>query len=268
VTSYHYLKPRSDQTRITTLEQIHIKATEDQDRDRPYLQPATVAQVSTLLPSLAAAYQAWQSQASAQMNGGRQATAAIKVVSRKIRVIWRVVKERTQSGELPTAVRLYYGLPANGRNPAVCNMNEWLTLADIMVQGEAQAVAVGYPPLLEPSIASLQTALATARTAVSQREAAKSAHQTAAKSLRNLRAMADELIADVMSDLRYALRKETAAHRRDIMRSYGARFSHTVEQASTIEEEPAMATAAPAAMTLPQLAAIPAVHGNGTAVHD
>jgi hypothetical protein len=96
-------------------------------------------------------------------------------------------------------------------------------------------------------------------------------------SLISLRLEADSLIADVMSDLRYVLRKETAAHRRDIMRSYGARFSQKTEEAPVkaatdasgempVAEEGAAEAAAPAAMGLFEPYVATAVNGNGTAV--
>jgi hypothetical protein len=267
-----YIKPRSDQSRITVLEQIHVKALQDQAEGSAYLSPDKVAQVGNFVPQLAPAYQSYQSYESARMNAIGAAAAALADVNKICRAIWRVVKARTQRGGLPYAVRLYYGLPANGRYPKVRRQHEWLTVADIIVQGEAQAVAAGYPALLEPTIESLQTALSAARTAVNQREAAKSAFETPADALIALRLEADSLIADVMGELRYALRQETAAHRRDIMRSYGARFAQksedTPEETAVMEEEEAAmeTTTAPAAMSMPQSYAAPVLNGNGTAV--
>ena len=267
-----YQKPRGDQGRMTILERMRTKALQDEGEGITHLQPNRVAQITALLPQLTTAVSTFYAHDSARMKAVAAANTALEMLSQKSRAIWRAVKERTRSGGLPLAVRLYYGLPANGKQPAARGMNEWLTLAENIVQGEAQAVAAGYPALLEPTVADLQIALTAARTAVSQREAAKSAYETAANTLSDLRLTADELIADVMSDLRYVLRKETAAHRRDIMRSYGARFSEKAEDTSNEESAAAGGTgpeelAAPAAMSLLEPYGVPAVNGNGTAVH-
>lgn len=268
-----YIKPRNDRTRLMVIEQLHIKGSQDASEGITYIRPETLGQIGAFLPQFTTVYSNFQSHDAARMNAVAEATEALKAVARQIRSIWSAVKQRTKVGGLPVAVRLYYGLPANGKNPTVRNQHEWLVRGDQIVQGEAQAVAVGYPALLEPTVAELQLRLLTARTAVSQREAAKSAFESSATVLNNLRQEADALIATSMHQLRASLRTESAAARRDVMRTYGALFSQKTAETS---HDAAMATSAvaaemeeavPAAMSLLQSYAVPAVNGNGTAVH-
>jgi hypothetical protein len=269
----HYLKPRNDQARLTALEWINQRGRQDQLEGIEYLHPNTLGQIEAFIPQFAAALDTCQSQDSARMNAVTEARTAIEAVANHIRAIWSVVKRRTRLDGLPVAVQLYYGLPANGRNPSIGSQNEWLTQADRIIQGEAEAVAAGYPALLEPNVAELQTLLDAARTAVSQREAAKAAYDAAVVTRAALRAQANELIKQAMAELRLALRQETAPHRREIMRGYGAHFSQETTETPALSEaevaaadEPAAATtpvSEPAAMGMPQLT--PA--SNGTAVH-
>jgi len=52
------------------------------------------------------------------------------------------------------------------------------------------------------------------------------AYDTAQKAVEALRAQADELIAEVMAELRFNLRKRDTPNRRRIIRTYGATYSY------------------------------------------
>ena len=84
--------------------------------------------------------------------------------------------------------------------------------------------AAGYTPVQMPAAADLQTALTETQNQLTAVAAADRAYDDAQSALADLRPQADELIRDVMDELRFVLRKRDAASQRRIMRTYGAQF--------------------------------------------
>jgi hypothetical protein len=265
---YKYKKPLNDLSRLSALVRIAQKGASDAHENITLLRPETLAQMTALAAQFAAAMDSANEAKSAQGAGVAAAATTIESVSCYIRDIWSAVKRRTVREKLPTAVQIYYGLPLNGKTPKLANQAAWLNQAERLIQGEAAAVAAGYLPLADPTIAQLQNKLNAARTAVNQREIAKANYDNRSAALSRLRQQADRLIATAMHQLRVSLREETAAHRREVMRRYGARFSQIVEGIPVVEEEMAVQTlSAAAAMSESQLYAVPTVSGNGAAIH-
>lgn len=283
---YFYQQPISNHNRRTALERIAQKGAQDAGNGLTYLRPETLAQVAALATQFATALSSSDQARSAQAVATAAANTAVKVVIQHVRDIWMAVKRRTVRDGLPAAVNLYYGLSITGKFPQITNSQDsWLTQAERIIEGEAAAVAAGYPALAGPTVTQLQTKLTAAQTAVNQREIAEANYDSSKATLDSLRQQADSLIATAMHQLRVALREETASRRRDIMRDYGARFRAKTGQSSAAVsgdapegvaddvpvESPAMEeemeeAAAPAAMSLLQPYAVPAVNGNGTAV--
>ncbi len=94
------------------------------------------------------------------------------------------------------------------------------------MQGDAEAVAAGYPPMANPSAAELQAVLETARSEVGDVAVADRAYDQAQAAVAALRAEADDWVAEVMGQLRLHLRRQEPPSQRRIMRTYGARFRY------------------------------------------
>ena len=239
-------------------------------------QAETLAQVTALIPTYTTAINAAINAKAVQAAAVAAANTAITAVIKHIRDIWVAVKRRTVREELAVAGQVYYGLTLDGKQPQITAQATWLSQAAQIIQGEAAAVAAGYPALAAPTIAQLQTRLTAAQTAASQRATAKTSYDNSLAALSTLGQQVDDLIATAMHELRLALRTETASSRREIMRSYGARFSEKTEDESgevpidepvaEENEEEIETLFVPTAMSMHQPYAVPAVNGNGTAV--
>lgn len=257
----NYIRPKSDQARLAALETLKQKGVQDGQNGITYLHADTLAQIGPFTTDFAAAYTAVKTLDSTRMAAVLAANTAITSLTQLVRHVWSTVKWRKKLENQPASIYLFYGLPGSGRNPDIRSQAEWLVKADQIIQGEAEAIAAGYAPLAGPTIAELQVRATAARTAVSQRDAAKTAHDQAQRSLAALRQQADDLIAQAMGELRLALRQETPAHRREVMRGYGARFMP--QGGETAVAEPAE----PLTMeTMTLLTAEPLAATNGTAV--
>jgi hypothetical protein len=261
---YRYLKPTNNHNRLTVLERIAQQGAQDVGDDIIYLRPETLTQTTALVPQFAAAIDSASAARSAQAANIASAKKATEAVSQYIRDMWVAVKRRKVREGQPAAVLVYYGLTLNGKSPQISSQDGWLTQAERLIQGEAAAVAAGYPALTAPTAAQLQIKLTAAQTAVSQRQAAKAAYENSAATLNKLCQQADMLIATAMHELRVSLRQETSAHRRETMRSYGARFSQKTEDGPVAEVEIGEVVS-PVVVNMTQPYAVPAT--NGTAVH-
>ena len=69
-------------------------------------------------------------------------------------------------------------------------------------------------------------ALASARKEAADVIPADAAHDRAQEAIDALRAQTDEIIADVIEELRFHLRKEEPASQRRVMRTYGTKFAY------------------------------------------
>ncbi len=122
----------------------------------------------------------------------------------------------------------------DGRTPKATVREAGLKLAKQLMSGDAKAVDAGHPAMANPSAVEVSEALQKARTEVGEVATADRAYDEAQTAVAGLREEADELIEEVMRDLRYHLHKLEPASRRRIMRSYGAEF---VYLAGEVEEE-------------------------------
>lgn len=76
--------------------------------------------------------------------------------------LWTAVYNRAQRENQPVGVLGYYKLNNDGSRPAITRREEWLEMATSVVNGDAAAVAAGYPAAVNPSAAEVQAVLDTA----------------------------------------------------------------------------------------------------------
>ena len=95
-----------------------------------------------------------------------------------------------------------------------------------MVQGDAAAVAAGFPAMINPSATELKAQIDNARTEAADVAGADRAYDEAQEAAENLREHADDLIDDIAAELRFNLRKKDPASRRRIMRTYGVKYRY------------------------------------------
>ncbi len=101
-----------------------------------------------------------------------------------------------------------------------------MTIAAHVVKGDAVAVAAGYPAMINPSAAELETMLDAAQSESNDVAMADRTYDAAQEAVAALRVRADELIAEVVAELRFNLRKKDAPSMRRVMSTYGAAFGY------------------------------------------
>jgi hypothetical protein len=122
--------------------------------------------------------------------------------------------------------------------PKPATQEEWLTLAAQVVKGDEVAVAAGYPATANPSAAEIEAILAAARSESDDVAVADRAYDEAQEEAAALRPQADDLIVEVVAELRFNLRKKDAPSQRRIMRTYGARYRYLAGEPHDAGDEP------------------------------
>ncbi len=228
-----YRKPISDLARQAFLETSAKTGQEDIDTGKNYISQELVTTIDDFLPNYDLKVENVTKFLSGREKEVREKNEAISNLVIYTHDLWEVLRRRVHRKNEPAEVLTYYRLPLDGKNPTPNSDKEWLTMAENVVAGDAQAVADGFDAMQNPSAAELNTERATTQTEVDEVAPADRAYDEAEEATATLRPQADELIQEVMDSLRYTLRKKDAPSQRRIMRTYGATYSYT--KGETIE---------------------------------
>ncbi|MCA9934065.1 MAG: hypothetical protein H6662_16275 [Ardenticatenaceae bacterium] len=140
--------------------------------------------------------------------------------------MWEVVRRRVARNGEPVGVLRFYYLEPDGTEPQPDSLEGWFDLAEKVIAGDGDAAEAGYDTAVCPTTAELQAVLDAARREAADVVPADEAYDRAQAAIEAMRAQANELIDDVLDELRFHLRKEEAASQRRIMRTYGAKFGY------------------------------------------
>jgi hypothetical protein len=221
-----YESPRSDLERLSFLQRTATTGSQDIAAGNLYVDQATLDEIAAFLIGFEAAVNVISDKLSGRVKETRERAEAVERVGLYTRDLWEVLKRRARRLNQPAAVLTFYQLPLDGTVPHPTAQEEWLAIAAQVVQGDARAVAAGYPPMVNPSAAELQTELQAAVSESADVALADRAYDQAQEAVAALRSLADALIAEVVEQLRFNLRKKDAPGQRRIMRTYGARFRY------------------------------------------
>jgi hypothetical protein len=219
-----YTNPTSHTDRLIFLRRSLATGLVDRADGRDHVSQATLDAVSALIAPYASALGALPLAKSNRSKEVREAARSMGSLKLHVRDLWDGLKRRTRRMGHPAEVLQHYGLPINGRVVNPTTHDAWLQWGQRCVDGDAAAVAGGYPPMSNPTAADVAAALAIAR---SDRDDVAEADRTldlAQAQLMALVPQAESLIVDVMDELRFNTRKLSFPSQRRIQRTYGARF--------------------------------------------
>jgi len=248
-----YDSPRSDVQRVSFLKRTAAVGKTDEivfttspggatsTSGEVYVSAGTLAAIDAFLPSFTLAFETVTGSQSLRSREVAERVAAIDEVQTYTRDLMEGAKRRIYRLKLPAAVLEFYQMQLDGSVPNPTTQDDWLTLSDRIVAGDAQAVAAGYAAMSNPSAAELAAVITAARQEATEADAADRVYDQAQAAVAALRARADELITDVVEEIRFNTRKKDAASQRRILRTYGAQFRYLPGE--TPDEEPVPAEA-------------------------
>ncbi len=228
--------PRSDTRRLRTLKQTIASANRDSLDGDMYVRPDVITAATTTYASFDAAMAAVSEQLAARIKVVNQKDEAFQRLEWHVRDAWECLKRRVRRNGEDSAVFANYGLAQDGIVAGATAQRGWLDFAQVIINGDDEAARAGSERLRSPNQAEIQAAYAAAEllfeTAV---PAADKVYNKAQEAVANLRPQVDDVLADVVRDMRYNLsiaKMEKESERR-VMRGYGFEF---VTRTSTAED--------------------------------
>lgn len=231
-------KKYSDNGRTHVLQTTAKTAQGDVDKGERYVSETTIQAINIFLPNWLPKLQHVSQFLSVREKEIREKNEALGFLDLVIRDVWEVQKRRKKRLKLPAEVLTYYGLPLSGIVPNIGKDKDLLAMAARMVKGDEEAVLAGFDPIANPSVEELQTALDAAEKELSEVAPADRNYDAAEEDVSNLRPEADSLVADVVDELKFNLRKRDGASQRRIIQSYGVEINYSTGTGPVEDDEP------------------------------
>ncbi len=244
--SISYQSPQSDARRSHTLEQIIAVDAQNKAAGHIFVRDEVILAATAALAQFSPAMDALSEKLSMRMQLIEDKDAAIQNMEWHTRDGWEGLKRRVRRLALKKSVLVYYGLPESGELPTGQKQSDLMGYTREVIAGDDEAFAGGFERLREPNQAEIQAAYTAANDLYMAVPAADLAYDLAQKAVADLRPLVDEVLADVVRDMRYnlSIAKMDKESERRIMRGYGFTFvtrnnsaEEAVEESLTMEVE-------------------------------
>ncbi|MCB8946220.1 MAG: hypothetical protein H6658_20945 [Ardenticatenaceae bacterium] len=232
--------PHSDIGRLTFLRTAAQTATKDHLNGLVYITPDTLRELNEFLNIFDLAFLKVSAAVGERSREVEESEAAMAELKEVLDDLWEVLRRRVRRHNEPAGVLRFYGLDVDGQPPSLDDHEDWLELAEQVIVGDGQAVGAGFATAVCPSVAELQAALESARKELADVTPAERELDRAQTAVLSLRQQADNLILDIIEELRFHTRKEDPASQRHLLRTYGANYRYQpgeVRDLDDVEEE-------------------------------
>ena len=228
--------PHSDVGRLTFLRTAAQTAVMDQANGFIYITPDTLQELNDFLNIFDLAFLKVSSAVGERSREVEESEAAMAELKQVLDDLWEVLRRRVRRHNEPVGVFRFYGLDVMGQPPELEEHEEWLELAQQVIDGDKLAVEAGYATAVCPTAAEIQTALDSARKELADVTPAERELDRVQAAVLSLRQQADDLILDIIEELRFHSRKEDPASQRHIMRTYGAKYRYQPGEVRDLED--------------------------------
>jgi hypothetical protein len=203
-----FVEPGNDNARLSFLKRTVITTVQDIAAGNNFVSQDTVDEINSFVPEFEPKVNNLSKLLSDRSKEAREGTESLEILKMYERDLFDVVKRRTIRLGHPAEVLTLYQLPMDGIIPKPTTRGEWLTLAKKIIEGDAKAVEKGYPAIQNPSAEELNAVLQNTQKELDDIAIADREYDQAQEEIAGLRFKADELISDVMAELRFNLRKK------------------------------------------------------------
>ena len=167
----------------------------------------------------------------------REKNSAMSVLQTYMRDIWAVKRRHIYRENLPLEVFAYYQLPQSGNSPDLTQEGQWIETATLMIEGEKGAIAAGYAPMSNPSIAELTGKLKIATKERADVSDADKQLDEAQEAVSELMPEAKKVIDRIHAELEFNLHDKEDASKRRIMRNYGVYYTYTKNEPRDADDQ-------------------------------
>lgn len=233
-----YQPPRTDAERLDFMRKALNAASQDKAADRTYTNDDTITAIQTLAPQMQQAYDTVATQSASRSREIEERNQAYAELELYTRDAIEQLRRQVRRLRLPAQIFQHVGLTLDGSTPKPTTPGEWVTIARALITGEAKAIDTGAQAFCSPSATEIQTILDKVVKEEADVPAADRAFDEGQAALAALRLQADELISEIVAELRYHLRKMDPPSQRRIMRTYGASYAYSPGEPPDPEGEP------------------------------
>ncbi|MBN1666715.1 MAG: hypothetical protein JW862_06490 [Anaerolineales bacterium] len=220
----YYDAPSTDLKRQLFLQRAAHTAAEDLAAGNPYLNASTMDALDDLSVQFVASYHQLAVRRTERMAAVETGKLALDTLQARLRDFWQALRRRARRLGQPVSVLGLYQLPGDGSQPNPTRRDGWIALGDAAVEGEGLAQTAGYPPMANPAISEVQTALLALKIQVLRIVNADRNYDRTQEAVAALRPPVDLLIKRVMAELRVSLVGLDEPSFRRVARRYGAEF--------------------------------------------
>ncbi|MBN1667948.1 MAG: hypothetical protein JW862_12710 [Anaerolineales bacterium] len=221
----YYSAPNTDLKRQLFLQRAAQTATEDLAAGNPYLGTSTMDALDDMSVQFSASYHQLAVRLTDRMAAVDVSEQALDTLQLHLRDFWQALRRRVKRLGQPVSVLGLYQLPGDGSQPNPTSRDEWIALGEAAVEGEGLAQTAGYPPMTNPAISEVQTALLALKNQVLLINNADRVYDLAQAAVAAWRPPVDLLIKSVMAELRFSLVGLDEPSFRRVARRYGAEFT-------------------------------------------
>ncbi len=154
-----------------------------------------------------------------------------------VRDFMNVLKRRVNREDLPASYFEFFRLSLDGAIPKIGAIDEIMTWAQVMVQGDADAVESKFEPMSNPSADQVEEWLKRTRAESADIPPAERDLDVAQNEVEALRIQAIEMARDLAAQLNFRLRKLDGPGRRRIIRRYGFKYRYAKGEPVDADEE-------------------------------
>lgn len=225
-----YQVPRSDVDRLAFMNRAMKTANAIPVDGTQRLPAQLLTDLTAHYAAYRAAYDAVEAALSQRKTETAESAAAMARLEMFISHLWTAVYNRAQRENQPVGVLGYYKLNNDGSRPTPTRREEWLEMALSVINGDAMAVADGYPAAVNPSAAEVQAVYDTAVAETDDVPAADAAYGEAQAAVAALRPQADKLIKATRAAILYSTYDMEPAAQRRILRNYGSVYRYLPDE--------------------------------------
>ena len=232
-----YHQPGNDTARVVALNSALGAAKSDRQQGKEYVLDETFHKLKSFSKEFEDRVTTISHKLSDRSKEIEERNSSLDLLSTFIRDGYEVARRQVNRLNLPAHVLTMYGLPLDGSNPNPATGSEWITIGKTFVEGAKKVEAEGLPVVSCPSPVEIEKRLRKAEKEYTDVVSADRTYDDEQANIADMRKQADELISDVMSELRLTLRKLDMPSQRRIMRSYGAQFKYLQGEEVDPEDE-------------------------------
>jgi hypothetical protein len=213
--------PNTDVARMKAMEKADQKGSELPPFKLAYSQK-TYNSVKLFLPKFKKAMLLFKLAYSNQVGKNKDYLNELRKARIYISHFIQVLNMSVQRGELPAAIKIYFGLEEKSKKiPSLITEEDVIKWGQRIIDGETQRINKGMSPITNPTIALVKVHYENYMDAYRYQKNLQKTYSRSQQELADLRKTADSIILNIWNEVEETFKNETEPERRKLCEAYG-----------------------------------------------